>query len=212
MGRECVRRVPNRRMEKMKKCYSFLVKYFLYFIGASVVGWIYEVLTIMIENHHGFQNRGVMYGPYLPVYGFGMLVLLVTVNQIRRVPMEKIKQKSYLLEFLVKLLLVFLATVLVSSLVELIASYIIGPTSWVYKKDGTGNALWYYSANEGYSINFQGRIALKSSLRFGVGGSFLLYVLQPLFQWLCKKEKAFLIGGSVVLFVFLIDVFATFIL
>ena len=26
----------------------------------------------MIENHHGFQNRGVLLGPYLPVYGFGI--------------------------------------------------------------------------------------------------------------------------------------------
>ena len=26
----------------------------------------------MLENRHGFQNRGVLLGPYLPVYGFGI--------------------------------------------------------------------------------------------------------------------------------------------
>ena len=33
-----------------------------------------------------------------------------------------------------------------------------------------------------YDINFEGRIALSPSIRFGLGGLLFLYVLQPLFQ------------------------------
>ena len=58
--------------EKFKKGYIIFIKFYLYFFVAAVVGWVYEVLTIMLENHHGFQNRGVLFGPYLPVYGFGI--------------------------------------------------------------------------------------------------------------------------------------------
>ena len=58
--------------EKFKKGYIIFIKFYLYFFVAAVVGWVYEVLTIMLENHHGFQNRGVLLGPYLPVYGFGI--------------------------------------------------------------------------------------------------------------------------------------------
>lgn len=58
--------------EKFKKGYIIFIKFYMYFFVAAVVGWVYEVLTIMLENHHGFQNRGVLLGPYLPVYGFGI--------------------------------------------------------------------------------------------------------------------------------------------
>ena len=33
-----------------------------------------------------------------------------------------------------------------------------------------------------YGINFQGRIALSPSVRFGLGGLLFLFVLQPLFE------------------------------
>ena len=55
--------------EKLKKGYIIFITYYMYFFVAAVVGWVYEVLTIMLENHHGFQNRGVRFGPYLTVYG-----------------------------------------------------------------------------------------------------------------------------------------------
>ncbi|MDD6638178.1 MAG: hypothetical protein PUE81_05310 [Lachnospiraceae bacterium] len=58
--------------EKFKKGYIIFFKFYMHFFVAAVVGWVYEVLTIMLENHHGFQNRGVLLGPYLPVYGFGI--------------------------------------------------------------------------------------------------------------------------------------------
>lgn len=43
--------------EKFLKGYSFTLFLFVIFITSSVIGWVYEVLTIMIENQHGFQNR-----------------------------------------------------------------------------------------------------------------------------------------------------------
>ena len=57
-----------------------------------------------------------------------------------------------------------------ATLVELGASYLC---EWL-----TGAWPWQTYVN--YSWNFQGRIALSPSLRFGLGGLVFLYVLQPL--------------------------------
>ena len=38
-----------------------------------------------------------------------------------------------------------------------------------------------------YKYNFQGRIALSPSLRFGLGGVLFLYILQPLFEKIVAK-------------------------
>ena len=41
---------------------------------------------------------------------------------------------------------------------------------------------WPWQTYLDYDINFEGRIALSPSIRFGLGGLLFLYVLQPLFQ------------------------------
>ena len=39
--------------------------------------------------------------------------------------------------------------------------------------------MWDYTR---FAFNFQGRIALNPSIRFGIGGMVILYLLQPLFE------------------------------
>lgn len=191
--------------EKLIKSYIWITKIYMYFICASVVGWIYEVLIVMFENHNGFQNRGLLFGPYLPIYGFGMWILMITVNPICKMKLKKISSKSKTTEFIIKLILAFIAAFVITTLVELVGSYIINPNSW---DDGP----WYYGVDEGYKINYQNRIALKSSLRFGAGSLFLLYVLQPLIDKFSRKKKLFTIVSSALLIVFLIDCIMTFVL
>ena len=50
---------------------------FLYFMMAAVIGWCYEVFLEVVVYHWGFHNRGVLFGPYCPVYGVGMLAFLI---------------------------------------------------------------------------------------------------------------------------------------
>ena len=61
--------------------------------------------------------------------------------------------------------------VVLTTVVELIASYLL---EWT-----TGGWLWDYTR---YTIQWQGRICLSASLRFGVGGMIVLYGLQPLLE------------------------------
>ena len=68
--------------------------------------------------------------------------------------------------------MVFLGCGLVATAIELAASYLC---EWTM-------GSWPWQTYVDYAVNFQGRIALSPSIRFGLGGVLFLYVLQPLFE------------------------------
>ena len=137
--------------------------FFLY----SAVGWIYEEILEVFIYRTGFTNRGFLFGPYLPVYGFGALLFLILLY-----PMKRRKRWGKLTP-----LAVFLGSGLIATAVELLTSY--GLSYF-------GLELWNY---DHYFMNFQGRIALNPSVRFGLGGLLFLYVLQPLFEWFLSIQS-----------------------
>ena len=72
---------------------------------------------------------------------------------------------------------VFILCGLSATILELITSYICE----IFM------GSWPWQTYVDYKYNFQGRIALSPSLRFGLGGVLFLYILQPLFEKLLKK-------------------------
>ncbi len=144
-------------------------EYFVCFMLYSIIGWIYEVFLEVVVYRWGFSNRGVLFGPYCVIYGTGALVLIFSLGWL----MEK---RIYMGKVLITPFLVFLGIILVTTLVELLGSYIMEFTA--------GGWAWDYRR---FAFNFQGRVALNPSVRFGIGGMFFLYVLQPLF--IKMKEK-----------------------
>ena len=73
--------------------------------------------------------------------------------------------------------IVFLLCMLVATGIELIASYICEPFM----------GSWPWQTYADYKYNFQARIALSPSIRFGLGGAIFLYILQPLFEKFTSK-------------------------
>ena len=138
--------------------------WFLYFWTYCVLGWCYEVFLEVVVYRWGFSNRGFLWGPYLPVYGVGALLILGCLRGLTKKPL-RIGRVN------VMPAVVFLAVVALTTVVELIASYLL---EWT-----TGGWLWDYTR---YAIQWQGRICLSASLRFGVGGMVILYLLQPLLE------------------------------
>ncbi len=144
----------------MKRVQTCFISFMLY----SFLGWCYEVFLEVAVYRWGFSNRGVLFGPYCVVYGFGALLLMFSLNWLkaRRIRAGTVN---------ITPVLVFLGIVAVTTFVELAASYIMEFTR--------GEWMWDYTR---FAFNFQGRIALNPSLRFGVGGMVILYFLQPLFE------------------------------
>ena len=170
-------------------------KLFIYFVLYSIIGWTYEVLLEAFVEKNGFVNRGELFGPYCPVYGFGALAFLFTIYRL-------IKNKDTKTKILM-LPVVFLGCTFVATTIELITSYLC---EWTM-----GRWLWSY---ESYMFNFEGRIALDTSFRFGVGGVVFLYLLQPLFEKITDKmsKKVLNIVSSVLAIILLTDIIYTFVI
>lgn len=145
-------------------------RYFLYFMIYSVIGWLYEEFLEVFIYGRGITDRGILTGPYCPVYGVGTLLFLFTVYRI-------IKGKA-LNKRLVLLPVMFILCALIATAVELIVSYLCEAI--------LGYIPWDYTM---YKYSFQARIALSPSLRFGLGGVLFLYIAQPALERLFGNMK-----------------------
>ena len=176
------------RGEQMKKVQD----YFLYFMFYSVIGWIYEVFLEVVVYRWGYSDRGVLIGPYCIVYGFGAVILLLALSGLT-------KKKIKLGPVNVTPLLVFVGIVLITTVIELIASYIMEFTA--------GEWMWDYTR---FAFNFQGRIAPNPSIRFGIGGMVILYLLQPLFEKGMKRipERVRAVVFWILIILLAVDVFS----
>ena len=47
---------------------------FVIFLTGCVIGWVYEEIFYLVTEG-ALQNRGVLYGPWLPIYGTGAVLM-----------------------------------------------------------------------------------------------------------------------------------------
>lgn len=67
---------------KGKRLTAFILLYNFIGLTVAVGGWLWEVLLFLAKEQH-FVNRGFFYGPYLPVYGVGAVLLSILFYQKR---------------------------------------------------------------------------------------------------------------------------------
>lgn len=162
------------------------------FIVYCFIGWVYEVIwEFAIGN--GFVNRGFLYGPYLPIYGFGVLILLFLLHKL-------ISKKIKFGRINITPILVFLAILLIVSIIEYIAS--VGMELLFHKR------WWDYSYDK---FNLNGRISLRNSSLLAIGAFALIYLVQPLLDKFIgnKSKKALKIASIIIISVVTIDFIIT---
>ena len=176
----------NSGMEKIKKIRDL----FLLFIIFAVCGWIYEVLLTATAYGY-YQNRGFLFGPWLPIYGLGGLLLYLILGKAAG------KQGSPLRRLLYALA-IFAGICLLTTAFELAASYLLDALGIGFTN------LWDYFAE---NPNFEGRVSLISSLRFGIIGIAALYLVIPLWERLVRLgEKPLNAVSAVLAALFLADI------
>lgn len=160
----------------------FLMIAFLFFIGA-LFGWGIEVIYRRYKKDNvdrEWINPGFLIGPYLPLYGFGLVLLFLLAS---------LENTSLITEvtFGSKALL-FLLMALVMTLLEYIAGliFIIGMKV----------KLWDYS-NE--KFNLQGIICLKFSIYWAILGAVYYFLIHPYvtnaLMWFCDNITfSFVVG------------------
>lgn len=180
----------------MKKETRMIAQYFIFFLAYSVLGWLYEVFLDVAVYQWGFSNRGVLYGPYCIIYGTGALVLIILLRGLQ-------KKKINLGKIPLTPILVFLAIIVITTLIEFIGSFVMES---IY-----GAWMWDYRR---FAFDYEGRIALNPSIRFGIGGMIFLYGLQPICEKIVSRwsDKKLQIISGVFAVIFSLDIMVTFVL
>lgn len=125
----------------------------LYFFIYSFLGWVCECLYCGIPAGH-FVNRGFLEGPYCPIYGCGALIVLYVLTP-----------------FANQWVLLFVAGMVLTSVLEYITSYVMEKlfhSKW-----------WDYSQRR---FNIHGRVCLRNSLMFGVMGIVVVRFVHPMIE------------------------------
>lgn len=150
----------------------------LIFIIGAVVGYIYEVIFYLIQDHQ-LINRGVLYGPYLPIYGAGA-VFIYFLKPLKKHP-----------------ILLFISSMLITGILE----YIIG----LYCLKINNIRLWEYT---GLFMNIQGFVCLRSVITFAIGGLILIYIVDPLLEKIVTKTSKNTIPAlcSIFILIFITDI------
>jgi len=152
--------IKERVDEYFGRHYPILHLVLLFFVFAAF-GWVWEVSLHLIRDGV-FVNRGFLHGPWLPVYGFGGIGILMLLKKFRQ-----------------SVFLTFISTIVLCGVLEY-------GTSWVMEKT-LGKRWWDYSD---YMFNLQGRICLEALLIFAVGGCAIVYLIAPKVDDLLQKISA----------------------
>lgn len=157
---------------------EIVCKYFLYFIIYSFIGWLMEVICKLFEFKR-FVNRGFLIGPICPIYGYGVLAIIVLIG----------KDTS-------DVLTVFLKSIFVCSLLEYFTSYFM---------EKLFKARWWDYSSRKFNIN--GRICLETMLPFGILGTTVVYLIHPIVINFVNLfgTKIIIIISSLLFFIYLAD-------
>lgn len=152
--------IESERRHKSSQEYISLLLF--YFFTASAAGFLWEVLLLFIKEGH-FRNRGFLYGPWLPVYGTGAILLYVLLSGLKRRPVKA-----------------FLYSLILGTSLELIIGLVLD-CFW-------GLRYWDYT---GSPLNFRGYICLLSALGIGIAGALWICLLSALLEklWFHIPEK-----------------------
>lgn len=189
-----------------------LYKLFTYFFICAFIGWIFETTAVLILSGK-LTDRGLFFVgkdfsvyfhflnsipyirsipliwglPLIEIYGLGGCIIVLGIG--------KLKMKMWHL---------FSVSVIVLSLLELLASYfcnyILHQTYWDYSNE---------------FMNFQGRICLRSSLAWGCLAVLSIKYLKPELERIYEKEKRLvhykLVTGILSIYTFICILFKIFV-
>lgn len=123
---------------------------FIYFFIYSVLGWCVETIYCRLLDSK-WTNRGFLFGPYCPIYGFGALLII-----------------SFLSNFIASPIKVFFLGMFFTTILEYITSFLL---------EKIFNAKWWDYSKKKFNIN--GRVCLFNSLCFAILGIVLTYLIHP---------------------------------
>lgn len=141
--------IESKKSQKLSK----VQLYFIYFLIFSVVGWLLETAFSYYYLGH-FTERGFLFGPLCPIYGWGALILILFFRKYKRHNMK-----------------LFIVAAIVFSIFEYAVSYgmeaLFALKWWDYSKD---------------VLNLNGRVSIFYSFSWGIIAILFINVIFPFFK------------------------------
>lgn len=156
--------IPEKHQRQKMDTINYMRRYSIWSLIAmffifAIIGWIWEVVLHIIVDGE-VVKRGVLQGPWLPIYGYGGILILTVLNKFRAKPLTQ-----------------FIAIIILCGTIEYFTSVYL---ETIYN----GQRWWDYS---GYFLNLHGRICAEGLLVFGLGGIAIVYIAAPLLDNIIKK-------------------------
>ena len=133
--------------------YQFLCIFFIY----AFLGWCTEVSYAALQTGK-FVNRGFLNGPVCPIYGFGVVIIIACLTPLKK-----------------DLLLLFLGSVVLTSLLELATGFVLEK---LFRQ-----RWWDYSDKP---FNLGGYICLEFSVMWGFACLFVVDILHPSIEFFIR--------------------------
>ncbi|MDO5717823.1 MAG: putative ABC transporter permease [Tissierellia bacterium] len=152
-----------------------------YFLIYAFLGWCVEVAYAAVKERK-FVNRGMLNGAVCPIYGFGVLLVLLLLEPYKNV------------------ILLFIMSVIICSVLEYITGFLLEKifhTKW-----------WDYSDRK---FNLRGYICLEFSIYWGAFCVIIVLFIQPLIKdmVLLIDEKILFYALIAFYFLLMIDIIST---
>ena len=153
----------------------------LIMLVSGMFGFIYETIFYRLDLGY-FVKRGSTFGPWIPIYFFGGLFIILFTYHFKKKPW-----------------LVFLLSMLASGFIEYMTGYVLnhffGLRLWDYNKE-----IWNF-------LNINGYICLRSVLFFGISSLLLIYGIIPILKKFLLNKKVIILA-YILLLLFIIDCIA----
>ena len=164
---------------------EFAVKTVYWFFLYGCIGWCVEVVYAAVKEHK-LVNRGFLCGPICPIYGFGMVGLVYSVQLI---PLPDSGSMSAVSIFFIGMVL--------TTAIELVGGWVLYKLYHI--------RWWDYSKMK---YNLGGYICPQFSLLWGLGSVLMIKVVHPLLARGSNPMpfRVMLILDTVLLIIFVVDV------
>lgn len=120
------------------------------FIIYAFIGWCVEVAFAALDRGI-FVNRGFLNGPYCPIYGFGVVIVVAALTPLKE-----------------NLWLLFLGSMFLTSALEYLTGFLLEKVFH--------NKWWDYSDKP---FNIKGYVCLKFSIYWGLACTFVMDAVHP---------------------------------
>ena len=139
---------------KKKDIFREGITIFWLFIIGSVIGYVYEMILVLFQKGYFESRQGLIYGPFIPVYGIGAVVYYLVFQYMK--PKSKLQ--------------VFFISMILGGLTEYICSFV--------QEKAFGTISWDYSY---LLFHLNGRTSLLHCTYWGIAGVIYITYIAPIF-------------------------------